>query len=106
MKTRKTAINFFYAQYVTQLMTIDEDANGLFVTVPSESNGESYTVRCTEHHDHVEVTGCTCKGHQYYGYCKHQTIIQNWYNKLYAKNIQQSQEKQVRQAIAEAEEML
>jgi hypothetical protein len=94
-----TQINFFYQQYVTTMMTIDEDANGLFCNIPSESNGESYEVRCTEHADHVEVESCQCQGFHYRKSCKHVIIVQNWYNKIYASSIAKASEKALEQAI-------
>lgn len=96
-------VNFFYAQYVTQFMTIDEDNNGLYCQVPSESNGESYRVQCVEHKDHVEVESCNCLGFKYRKTCKHQTIIQNWWNKKYSSNIVKAQQKALEQAMDEEE---
>lgn len=98
-------ISFYYQQYVTTMMSIDMDDNGLYCQVPSESSGESYTVRCTEHHDHVEVKSCSCMGFRRWSHCKHSEIIQNWWNKIYASNIVKANEKALEQAIDAAEAM-
>lgn len=98
-----TQISFFYQQYAVTMMTIEEDNDGLFCTIPSESNGESYTVRCTEHADHVEVESCQCLGHRRWNHCKHADIIQSFWNKIYRTNIEKSEVASVNAAMDQAE---
>jgi hypothetical protein len=97
------AINFYYRQYVEAFKRINEDERGLFVIVPSESDSIHYTVRCVEHHDHVEVESCNCQGFRRWFHCKHQEIIQEYWNRMYKTNIQKTVQKAIEASMDEVE---
>lgn len=75
-----TQVNFFYASYCRSFMTLNIDDNSLFVTVPSESNGESYKVTLNE--ETMQVESCSCLGFRYYSRCKHCTIVSEAYSNV------------------------
>ncbi len=101
-----TNVNSFYASYVTTFMAIDMNENGLYCQVPSESNGESYIVQVDESGVCPIVSSCNCKGFRYHGHCKHCTIVQDYWSKMYRTNIIKASEKALEQAmdIADAQE--
>jgi hypothetical protein len=72
-----TQINFFYASYCRQFMTLNIDEQSLFISIPSESNGISYRVDMNE--ETMQVEKCSCQGFRYHGHCKHQTIVNEEY---------------------------
>jgi hypothetical protein len=97
-------INFFYSQYATQFMQIDGQGAELVCTIPSESNGFSYEVQCTEHEDHVEVVKCNCQGHRRWGHCKHADICQSFWNRIYRVNIEKSRQASIEAAMDASDE--
>lgn len=99
-----TNVNSFYASYVTTFMTIDMNENGLYCEVPSESNGESYTVQVDESGVCPIVTSCQCLGFKYHGHCKHETVVNAYWNKMYASNIAKASDKALEQAMDLADE--
>jgi hypothetical protein len=72
-----TQINFFYASYCKQFMTLNIDEKSLFISIPSESNGISYRVDMNE--ETMQVEKCSCQGFRYHSHCKHETIVSEEY---------------------------
>jgi hypothetical protein len=94
----------FYQQTAAQFIEIDETDEGqLFCTIPSEKDVNArYTLECEESATSVEVKSCNCKGHQYTGHCKHQEVVQSFWNRIYKSNAVKAEQKE-QAAKAEAE---
>lgn|SRR5256885_4691187 len=103
--TRKTKINKFYQLWATNHMEIDEDCDGLYCKVISETEeNKMYTVRVDESSVVPTVTSCNCIGHHEYGNtCKHMTICQDFYNRIYHSNAVKFEAKQEATRIAKIE---
>ncbi len=68
-------------------MEISEDGLGLYCSIQSEMDKERfYTVRCAEHAHEVVVHSCNCKGFYYYKRCKHVSLVQAYWNRIYKNN--------------------
>jgi hypothetical protein len=95
----------YYEATVTKFIGIDEDEKGLFVTIPSEKDMDvRYELRCEESDTSVEVTSCSCKGHQYTGHCKHREIVQGMWDRLYRSNaIKEAAKQEASKPVATAE---
>lgn len=74
-----------YHEEAVKNIAVEEDGLGLFCTIPSEMNKDRrYKLRCTESSNEVVVTPCCCKGFCYYKRCKHISIVQGMWNRIYA----------------------
>jgi hypothetical protein len=83
-----------YEVAATKDMEISEDGLGLYCSIPSEMNKERfYTVRCEEHAHEVIVHSCTCKGFYYYKRCKHVSMVQAYWNRIYKSNTKENTSK-------------
>ena len=90
MATRKSKINKFYALYATEHMIIDEDNNGLYYSIMSETEeNKSYTVRVDESAEIPVVGSCNCDAN---GECKHQIIATAFIKRIYKSNIAKAAE--------------
>lgn len=100
----------FYQTYAADYMTISEDEQGLFCSVPSERDiNVKYIVRCDEHKDSVEVVSCNCVGHSRWGHCKHADICKAFWARIYKSNqakLAAKAEQEAAAAVAEAEKIV
>jgi hypothetical protein len=71
-----------FSQYATKNIRIDQDNNGLFALVPSQS-GEWMTVRCVESKKSVFASHCSCHTFSKKQSCNHVDLVQAYYDKLY-----------------------
>ncbi|HEX9502829.1 MAG TPA: hypothetical protein VF974_00720 [Patescibacteria group bacterium] len=94
-----------YAMYAMNFLEISEDSKGLYVDVPGYAS-DWFRVRVDESGIVPVATHCRCSHHQHKGTCAHTEIVNAFYARIYKTNIVKAQEKQVKQAILEAEEVL
>src|SRR5260370_4512818 len=94
-----------YAMYAMNFLEISEDSKGLYVDGPGYAS-DWFRVRVDESGIVPVGTHCRCSHHQHKGTCAHTEIVNAFYARIYKTNIVKAQEKQVKQAILEAEEVL
>jgi len=95
-----------YNMFIQTFLQVDEDSKGLYVEVPGYDASETFKVRCEENGTCPQVTHCRCSKFSHKGTCDHSQAVQMFWARIYKTNIQKAQEKQVRQAILEAETSL
>src|SRR5436305_11855203 len=103
MATRKaTKVNRFYLKYAEREMLIDEDEQGLFCQVPSEcEENKLYDVRVDESMLVPVATSCTCKSCEHTTSCKHMTVVNNFYKRIYRSNVAKAQAKAAQVEVVE-----
>jgi hypothetical protein len=79
--------NSFYETQAARFIEIDETDNGqLFCTIPSEKDVNiRYRLECVESATGVEVLTCGCPSRKHD--CKHRSVVQNFWNRIYRSNI-------------------
>jgi hypothetical protein len=99
-QTEGTEMNNYEVEAV-QDMEISEDGLGLYCSIQSEMNKDVvYTVRCTESAHEVVAHSCTCKGFYYYNRCKHVSLVQAYWNRIYKNNTSENTSKFVARKAA------
>ena len=94
----------FYQATAEKYIEIDGEGNELICTIPSEKDASKrYELKCVESATSVEVCSCTCKGFEYTGHCKHQAIVQAFWNRIYKTNVVKAEAKS---AIEVAEQII
>lgn len=95
-----TKINF-YERYATEHLVIDEDEQGLFCQVCSESHEHiHYTVRVDESGVVPVATSCNCPATKP---CKHINLVNKFYARIYRSNVAKAEAKAAEAAKAEQE---
>lgn len=103
---KTTKINPWYARCAMEEMLIDMDQDGLFCQMPSESDASTlYTVRVDESGVAPVATSCNCDSKKH---CKHMTLVNSYYARIYKTNIAKheakqakTQQEQVKQEVAQ-----
>jgi len=90
MATRSSKkVNQFYVLYATEHLVIDEDEQGLYCEVISESDlTKTHRVHVDETTVVPVATHCSCKSHEHSGNCKHCEIVDGFYVKVYKSNLE------------------
>lgn len=105
MATRKSTtkkVNNWYLKYAEREMLIDEDEQGLFCQVPSEcEENKLYDVRVDESMLVPVATSCTCKACEHTTSCKHMTVVNNFYKRIYKSNVAKAQAKAAQVEVVE-----
>jgi hypothetical protein len=106
MATRTTTtkkVNNWYLKYAANEMLIDMDEQGLFCQVPSEHHEDKlYIVRVDESGVAPVATSCDCPS---YKECKHMTIVDTYYKRIYKTNIAKAEAKKAAEVEQIAEEL-
>lgn len=100
MATKK--VNQFYVLYATEHLIIDEDEQGLYCDVISESDiSKSHRVHVDETTVIPVATHCTCGCYEHKGDCKHCTIVNSFYARIYKSNFEKLAAKLEEQEVEE-----
>src|SRR6202043_3645238 len=83
-------VNQFYVLYATEHMIIDEDEQGLYCDVISESDtSKTHRVHVDETTVVPVATHCSCGCFEYKGTCKHVELVVNpFYARIYKSNLE------------------
>jgi hypothetical protein len=106
MATRPSSskkVNLWYMRHAASEMLIDMDEQGLICIVPSENDLEkSYVVHVDEITVLVPVaTSCECRAFEMHKTCKHCTIVNVYYKRIYRSSIAKAQAKAAVQQVVE-----